>query len=77
MANITELLDQKKATYKYLSISESEFSYNYSTEERKQSMMGIRATNDEAESVLGGATANIQRYRCSSLSGAGAVGDLK
>jgi hypothetical protein len=52
MAIITELLDQKKATYKKLSISESEFSYNYSTEDRKQSLMGIRATNDEAESVL-------------------------
>jgi hypothetical protein len=39
--------------------------------------MGIRATNDEAESVLGGATANIQRYGPISLSGAGALGDLK
>ncbi len=74
---ITELLDQKKATHKYLSISEWEFSYNYSTEDRMQSLMGIRATNDEAESVLGGATANIQRYGCISFSGAGAVGDMK
>jgi len=39
--------------------------------------MGIQATNDEAESVLGGATANIQRYGRISLSGAGAVGDMK
>jgi hypothetical protein len=77
MAIITELLNQKNKTYKYLSISESEFSYNYSTEERKQLMMGIRATNDEAERVLGGATANIQRYGRISFSGAGAVGDLK
>ncbi len=73
---ITELLDQKKAAYKYLSISELEFSYNYSMEDHEQSLMGIRATNDEAESVLGGETANIQRYGCISLSGAGAVGDM-
>jgi hypothetical protein len=59
---ITDLLDQNKATYKYLSVSKSEFSHGYLTEERKQSLIGIRATNDEAESVLGGATANIQRY---------------
>jgi hypothetical protein len=45
--------------------------------ERKHSLIGIRATNDEAESVLGGATANIQRYGRISLSGAGAVGDMK
>jgi hypothetical protein len=74
---IAELLDQNKATYKYLSISEPEISYRYSTDERKQSLMGIRATNDEAESVLGGATANIQQYGCISLSGAGAVSDMK
>ena len=74
---IRELLDQNKATYKYLSVSESEFSHRYSTVERKQSLIGIRATNDEAESVLGGATANIQQYGRISLSGAGAVGDMK
>jgi hypothetical protein len=74
---IRELLDQSKATHKYLSVSESEFLYRYSTEERKQSLIGIRATNDEAESALGGATANIQRYGRISLSGAGAVGDMR
>ncbi len=74
---IAELLDQNKATYKYLSISKSEFSYSYLTDEKQQLLMGIRETNDEAESVLGGATANIQRYGRISLSGAGAVGDMK
>jgi hypothetical protein len=38
---ITELLDQNKATYKYLLVSKSEFSHGYSTEERKQSLIGI------------------------------------
>jgi hypothetical protein len=74
---IRELLDQNKATYKYLSVSESEFSHRYSTVERKHSLIGILATNDEAESILGGATANIQQYGRISLLGAGAVGDMK
>jgi hypothetical protein len=74
---ITELFDQNKATYKYLSVSKSEFSHHYSMEERKQSLIGIRATNDGPESVFGGATANIQRYGRISLSGAGSVGDMK
>jgi hypothetical protein len=74
---IRELLDQNKATYKYLLLSKSEFSHRYSTLARKQSLIGIRATNDEVESVLGGATANIQRYGRISLSSAGAVGDMK
>jgi hypothetical protein len=39
-------------------------------------LIGIRATNDEAESVLDGGTANIQRYGCITLSSAGAVGDM-
>ena len=74
---IRELLDQNKAMYKYLSVSESEFSHRYSTVDRKQSLTGIRATNDEAESILGGATANIQRYGRISLSWPGAVGNMK
>ena len=74
---IIELLDQHKATYKYLSCSKSEFSYMYASEERKKSLMGITATKNEAKSVLGGETANIQRYGRINLSGAGAVGDMK
>ena len=70
---ITELLDKNKSTYKYLSVSESEFPYRYSTVEHMQSLIGIQATNDEAESVLGSATANIQQYGRIGLPGAGAV----
>jgi hypothetical protein len=46
-------------------------------DEQKQLLMGIRSTNNEAESVLSGTTANIQQYGHISLSGAGAVGDMK
>ena len=44
----------------------------YSSEERNKSLMGTTAM----KSVLGGATANIQRYGCISLSGVGVVGDI-
>jgi hypothetical protein len=74
---ITELLDQNKATYKYLSVSKSEFSHRYSTEDRKKSLIGLRATNDEALSVLDGAIANIRRYGGISLFDVGAVGEMK
>ena len=36
----TELEDEKKATYKYLSISGSSFSYDHCSEEEKGAMIG-------------------------------------
>jgi hypothetical protein len=56
----TELQDKKKATYKYLSISGLEYSWNHCGEEKKKALLGNTATNDEAESTSGGTTANIQ-----------------
>jgi hypothetical protein len=44
----------------------------YSSEEWNKSFMGLTAM----KSVLGGATANIQRYGCISLLGVGVVGDM-
>jgi hypothetical protein len=63
-ANIicTEIQDKKKAKYKYLSISGSEYSWNHCGEEKKKALLGNSATNDEAESTLGGTTANIQQF---------------
>ena len=72
----TELQDEKKATYKYLSISGSEYSWNHCGEEKKKALLGNTATNDEAESTLGGTTANIQRFGRIALSSAGAVSDM-
>ena len=60
-----------KLRHIYLSISQTGYSFDYATDARKQALMGKRATNDEAESTLGGATANIQRYGCINLSNAG------
>ncbi len=58
----TELQDEKKVTYKYLLISELEYSWNHCGEEKKKALLGNTATNDKAESTLGGTTANIQRF---------------
>jgi len=72
----TELQDEKKATYKYLSISGSEYSWNHCGEEKKKALLGNTATNNEAESTLGGTTANIQRFGRIAQSSAGAVSDM-
>jgi hypothetical protein len=76
-ALLKELLDVNKATYKYLSISGSEYSYKHASDERKMSLIGVHATNDQAESVLGGTTAGVQRFGRISLGSAGAVSDMK
>jgi hypothetical protein len=74
-ALLKELLDDKKATYKYkyLSVSGSEYSFKHAAEERKASLIGVHVTNDQAESVLGGTTAGVQRFGRVSLGSAGAV----
>jgi len=47
-------MDASKATYKYTNQSKSKYSYNHCGDDKKKAMLGIRATNDEAESSLGG-----------------------
>jgi len=47
------------------------------SDERKKALLGNMATNDEAESTLGGATAQIQRFGRIALSSAGAISDIK
>ena len=44
-------------------------------EDRKEALL-IAATNDKAESVLGGTTANVQRFGQIISSGAAAVSDM-
>ena len=70
-----EMLDESKATYKYTSKSNSNYSYKNCTLEMKTLMLGKKATNDEAESALGGTTANIQQFGQISISSAGAMSD--
>ena len=54
-----ELEDEKKATYKYLSISGSSFSYNHCSEEEKEAMLGKMATNNYVESSFAGVTSQV------------------
>ena len=73
-AIITELEDKKKATHKYLSRFGSNFSWEHCPGEQKKALLGKSATNDEAESTLGSATAHVQQFKTIHLSGAAAVG---
>ena len=56
-ALIDELLDEKKATYKYLSISGSDFYHEHCPDDVKREMLGQWASNDLAESYFAGVTA--------------------
>ena len=76
-AILTELYDEGKATYKYLSRSKSEYCWKHCSEERKSALLGNKATNDEAESTLGGTTYQVQKYGRINLSNAAGVSDLK
>eukprot|EP00956_Cyclotella_meneghiniana_P024479 scaffold49223_cov104-Cyclotella_meneghiniana.AAC.1 len=76
-AVITELEDKRKATFKYLDISGSEYCFSNCTEVKKAALMGVTATNDEAESALGSVTGNIQCYGRSNLFAAAAVASAK
>ena len=75
-AILVKLRDKKKATHKYLSRYGKEYSWKGCSQERKQALLGNKATNDEAESVLGGATAQIQRFGRVQLSCGAAVSDI-
>ena len=76
-AILTELHDEKKATHKYLSCSNSEYCWKNCSEERKKALLGNTATNDEAESTLGGTTHQIQKYGRINLASAAAVNDVR
>jgi hypothetical protein len=71
-----ELLDETKATCKYTNQSGSEYSYNHCGDEKKKAMLGRKATNDEAKSALGGATAQVQEYGRINISSAAAISDM-
>ena len=72
-----ELEDPKKATFRYLSISGSEFSFEHCPEETKNDMLGRWATNDLAESSFGGVTLQVQCFGRIGLCNAAAISDMK
>ena len=74
-AFVDELEHKKKATYKYLSISGSAFSYAHCSDSEKANMIGKMAMNDQAESSFAGVTAQIQFYGRIGMCHAAAVSD--
>ena len=74
-AILDELLDEKKATYKYLSISGTEYSYEHCPDDVKEKMLGMMASNDIVESSFAGLTAQIQCYDRIGMYNAAAVSD--
>ena len=76
-AMLCELEDKKKATYKYLSVSGSPFSYDHCPEDVKTAMLGMMAVNDLAESSFAGVTAQVQCYGRIGMHAAAAVSDMQ
>ena len=72
-----ELEDPKKATFRYLSMSGSEFSYDHCPEQTKKDMLGKWATNDLAESSFGGVTLQVQCFGRIGLCNAAAISDMR
>ena len=70
---VKEIDDPKKATYKYTKASKSKRLWEQCPEQKKLDFLGCKATNDEAESTLGGATHQMQRYGRINLAAAGAI----
>ena len=61
-AMIKEIQDKTKATYKYLSISGTEYSWEYCLETTKKAMLGKIVTNNFAERSFEGVTSQVQTY---------------
>ena len=74
---LDELHDEKKGTWKYLSVSGSESSFQGCPKEAKEGLHGRDATNDRSESALGGTTHQLQKYGCIGIANAAAVSDAK
>ena len=76
-AVVKEIDDESKATYKYSKASKSKFSWACCPEKTKKDFLGCKATNDEAESILGGATYQVQRYGRINLAAAGVISNAR
>jgi hypothetical protein len=74
---LDELHDENKATWKYLSISGSESSFQGCPKEVKEGLSGRDATNDRSESALGGTTHQLQKYGRIGIANAAAVSNVK
>ena len=74
---VKEIDNPKKVTYKYTKASKSKHLWEQWQEQTKLNFLGCKATNDEAESTLGRATHQVQRYGRINLAAAGAISDAR
>ena len=61
-ALIKELEDKTKATYKYLSIFGTNYSWDHCTETTKKAMLGKIVTTNLSERSFAGVTSKVQTY---------------
>ena len=59
---IDELINPNKVTWQFMSESEREYLYDYSSDEYKEALFDMVAANDLAESSFVGVTAQVQVY---------------
>lgn len=76
-ALLAELEDEKKWTSKFLSCKNGKLSFGKCSDKEKLAMMGCMATNNPAESSIGGTTHKIDKSGRVGLVSAGAIGDCK
>jgi hypothetical protein len=74
---LDKLHDEKKATWKYLSISGSPVSFQGCPKEVKEGLYGRDATNDRSKSALEGTTYQLQKYGRIRISNAAADSNAK
>ena len=72
---IDKLEDKKKATYKYLSVSDTAFSYEHCPGDKKKAMLCKMVSKDLAGSSFAGVTAQVQCYGRIEMCAAAAVSD--
>ena len=75
IALLDELHNEAKATWKYLSVSGSEYSWAHCPVEVKAALLGLAATNDYCESALGGVTQVMKNGGRVNIAGAAAQSD--
>ena len=74
---LDELHNEKKATRKFLSVSESPALFLGCPKEAKEGLYGHEATNDRSESALGGTTHQLQQYGRIGIANAAAISNAK
>jgi hypothetical protein len=76
-AILDKLCNEKKATWKYLSISRSPLLYQGCPPNVWNELLGREATNDRSDSALGGTMHQLQKYGRIGITNAAAISDAK